>query len=283
MNKHFKELLFIILSVSPLIILSILSNMVEVPVDVSYEGIDRKMLMFSNSLFLLFFLLPFFIVRKNKDYLMNFNHFRILPLAFIIITTFLFIILNAPVIEWNRSISFPEFMSGFEEWATLKEKQLESLTIHLISFDNTTEYLIGILTIAIIPGLCEEYFFRGVLQKNFKLLLNNPHVAIILSALLFSAFHLQFYGFFPRFLLGVLFGYMFYWSGSLVYPVIAHTLNNFIGISLVYAAESGVFGDRFDMPINSSPDIPISILVFSFFLFILALVKTINILNNNYE
>ena len=283
MNKHFKELLFIILSVSPLIILSILSNMVEVPVDVSYEGIDRKMLMFSNSLFLLFFLLPFFIVRKNKDYLMNFNHFRILPLAFIIITTFLFIILNAPVIEWNRSISFPEFMSGFEEWATLKEKQLESLTIHLISFDNTTEYLIGILTIAIIPGLCEEYFFRGVLQKNFKLLLNNPHVAIILSALLFSAFHLQFYGFFPRFLLGVLFGYMFYWSGSLVYPVIAHTLNNFIGISLVYAAESGVFGDRFDMPINSSPDIPISILVFSFFLFILALVKTRNILNNNYE
>ena len=283
MNKHFKELLFIILSVSPLIILSILSNMVEVPVDVSYEGIDRKMLMFSNSLFLLFFLLPFFIVRKNKDYLMNFDHFRILPLAFIIITTFLFIILNAPVIEWNRSISFPEFMSGFEEWATLKEKQLESLTIHLISFDNTTEYLIGILTIAIIPGLCEEYFFRGVLQKNFKLLLNNPHAAIILSALLFSAFHLQFYGFFPRFLLGVLFGYMFYWSGSLVYPVIAHTLNNFIGISLVYAAKSGVFGDGFDMPINSSPDIPISILVFSFFLFILALVKTRNILNNNYE
>ena len=71
MNKHFKELLFIILSVSPLLILSILSNMVEVPADISYEGIDRKMLMFSNSLFLLFFLLPFFVVRKNKDYLMN--------------------------------------------------------------------------------------------------------------------------------------------------------------------------------------------------------------------
>ena len=283
MNKHFKELLFIILSVSPLLILSILSNMVEVPADISYEGIDRKMLMFSNSLFLLFFLLPFFVVRKNKDYLMNFNHFRILPFVFIIITTFLFIILNAPVIEWNRAISFPEFMSGFEEWATLKEKQLESLTIHLISFDNTTEYLIGILTIAIIPGFCEEYFFRGVLQKNFKLLLNNPHVAIVLSALLFSAFHLQFYGFFPRFLLGVLFGYMFYWSGSLIYPVIAHALNNFIGISLVYAAKSGFFGEGFDMPINSSPDIPISILAFSFFLFILAVVKTRSILSKKHE
>ena len=65
MNKHFKELLFIILSVSPLIILSILSNMVEVPVDVSYEGIDRKMLMFSNSLFLLFFSTALFYSSKE--------------------------------------------------------------------------------------------------------------------------------------------------------------------------------------------------------------------------
>ena len=65
MNKHFKELLFIILSVSPLIILSILSNMVEVPVDVSYEGIDRKMLMFSNSLFLLLFSTALFYSSKE--------------------------------------------------------------------------------------------------------------------------------------------------------------------------------------------------------------------------
>ena len=66
-------------------------------------------------------------------------------------------------------------------------------------------------------------------------------------------------------------------------PAIACAVSTIIGISLVYAAKSGVFGDGFDMPINSSPDIPISILVFSFFLFILALVKTRNILNNNYE
>ena len=50
----------------------------------------------------------------------------------------------------------------------------------------------------------------------------------LLSSLLFSALHLQFYGFFPRFFLGVFFGYLFYWSGSLMYPVIAHALNNFL-------------------------------------------------------
>ena len=170
-------------------------------------------------------------------------------------------------------------MSSFESWALLKEKQLESLTIYLVSFQSLSEYIIGVIAIAIIPGFCEEYFFRGVLQKNFRLLFSNPHYAIILSALLFSAFHLQFYGFFPRFLLGVLFGYMFYWSGSLIYPVIAHALNNFFGISVFYAASNGLFGDDFDLSVNSSPDIPISILIFSFFLFCILLLRTKKQLN----
>ena len=279
MNKHFKELLFIILAVSPLIMMSVLSNLVQVPVDISYEGIDRKMLLLSNSVVLFLFVMPGFIVRNNKNYSMNYNKLSFSPLLLVIITTFVFIILNAPIIEWNKSINFPDFMSSFESWALLKEKQLESLTIYLVSFQSLSEYIIGVISIAIIPGFCEEYFFRGVLQKNFRLLFNNPHHAIILSALLFSAFHLQFYGFFPRFLLGVLFGYMFYWSGSLIYPVIAHVLNNFFGISIFYAASNGLFGEDFDLSVNSSPDIPISILIFSFFLFSFLLLRTKKQLN----
>ncbi len=279
MNKHFKELLFIILAVSPLIIMSVVSNLVQVPVDMSYEGIDRNMLLISNSVVLFLFIMPGFFIRNNKNYSMNYNKLSFSPLLLVIITTFLFIILNAPIIEWNKSINFPDFMSSFESWALLKEKQLESLTIYLVSFQSLSEYIIGVIAIAIIPGFCEEYFFRGVLQKNFRLLFSNPHYAIILSALLFSAFHLQFYGFFPRFLLGVLFGYMFYWSGSLIYPVIAHALNNFFGISVFYAASNGLFGDDFDLSVNSSPDIPISILIFSFFLFCILLLRTKKQLN----
>ena len=196
MNKHFKELLFIILAVSPLIIMSVVSNLVQVPVDMSYEGIDRNMLLISNSVVLFLFIMPGFFIRNNKNYSMNYNKLSFSPLLLVIITTFLFIILNAPIIEWNKSINFPDFMSSFESWALLKEKQLESLTIYLVSFQSLSEYIIGVIAIAIIPGFCEEYFFRGVLQKNFRLLFSNPHYAIILSALLFSAFHLQFYGFF---------------------------------------------------------------------------------------
>jgi len=283
MNKHFKELVFIIISISPLLTMSIVSNLIETPTEISYEGLDRKILMLSNSFLLFFFLIPYFVIRNNPSYLMNYKKVKLLPVIMVIFTTVFFIILNAPVIEWNKSISFPSFMSSFESWALLKEKQLESLTIYLVSFENNFEYLIGIIAIAIIPGFCEEYFFRGVLQKNLNLLLKNAHIAILLSSLLFSAFHLQFYGFFPRFFLGVFFGYLFYWSGSLMYPVIAHALNNFLSLTVFYAASSGLFGEDIDVSVNSSPEIPLALIAFSIIIFIFLVVILKEKLNNTHE
>ena len=283
MNKHFKELVFIIISISPLLAMSIVSNLIETPTEISYEGLDRKILMLSNSFLLFFFLIPYFVIRNNPSYLMNYKKVKLLPVIMVIFTTVFFIILNAPVIEWNKSISFPSFMSSFESWALLKEKQLESLTLYLVSFENNFEYLIGIMAIAIIPGFCEEYFFRGVLQKNLNLLLKNAHIAILLSSLLFSAFHLQFYGFFPRFFLGVFFGYLFYWSGSLMYPVIAHALNNFLSLTVFYAASSGLFGEDIDVSVNSSPEIPLALIAFSIIIFIFLVVILKEKLNNTHE
>ena len=283
MNKHFKELVFIIISISPLLAMSIISNLIETPTEISYEGLDRKILMLSNSFLLFFFLIPYFVIRNNPSYLMNYKKVKLLPVIMVIFTTVFFIILNAPVIEWNKSISFPSFMSSFESWALLKEKQLESLTLYLVSFKNNFEYLIGIIAIAIIPGFCEEYFFRGVLQKNLNLLLKNAHIAILLSSLLFSAFHLQFYGFFPRFFLGVFFGYLFYWSGSLMYPVIAHALNNFLSLTVFYAASSGLFGEDIDVSVNSSPEIPLALIAFSIIIFIFLIVILKEKLNNIHE
>ena len=283
MNKHFKELVFIIISISPLLAMSIVSNLIETPTEISYEGLDIKILMLSNSFLLFFFLIPYFVIRNNPSYLMNYKKVKLLPVIMVIFTTVFFIILNAPVIEWNKSISFPSFMSSFESWALLKEKQLESLTLYLVSFENNFEYLIGIIAIAIIPGFCEEYFFRGVLQKNLNLLLKNAHIAILLSSLLFSAFHLQFYGFFPRFFLGVFFGYLFYWSGSLIYPILAHTLNNFLSLTVFYAASSGLFGEDIDVSVNSSPEIPLALIAFSIIIFIFLVVILKEKLNNTHE
>ena len=261
MSKHLKELIFIILSVSPLFFMSIISNTIETPSNISYEGIDRKMLMISNAVFLLLFLVPYFVIRNNVNYNLRMRKVAFYPLVLVMLSTVFFIIINSPIIEWNKEINFPEFLSSFELWAQAKEKQLEAVTIHLVSFENNLEYLIGILTIAIIPGFCEEYFFRGVLQKNLSLLIKNHHIAILISAFIFSAFHLQFYGFFPRLLLGVLFGYFYYWSGSLTYSVIAHTFNNFFSLTLFYVASKGFFGENIELDINSSPDIPLLIII----------------------
>ena len=261
MSKHLKELIFIILSVSPLFFMSILSNALETPTDMSYEGIDRKMLMISNAVFLLLFLVPYFVIRNNINYNLGMRKITLYPLVLVMLSTIFFIIINSPIIEWNKAINFPDFLSSFEVWAQAKEKQLEAVTLHLVSFETKWEYLIGVLTIAIIPGFCEEYFFRGVLQKNLSLLIKNHHVAIFISAFIFSAFHLQFYGFFPRMLLGVLFGYFYFWTGSLTYSVIAHTLNNFFSLTLFYIAGKGFFGESIELDINSSPDIPLFIII----------------------
>ena len=267
MSKHLKELIFIILSVSPLLFMSILSNALETPTDMSYEGIDRKMLMISNAVFLLLFLVPYFVIRNNINYSLGMRKITLYPLVLVMLSTIFFIIINSPIIEWNKAINFPDFLSSFEVWAQAKEKQLEAVTLHLVSFETKWEYLIGVLTIAIIPGFCEEYFFRGVLQKNLSLLIKNHHVAIFISAFIFSAFHLQFYGFFPRMLLGVLFGYFYFWTGSLTYSVIAHTLNNFFSLTLFYIAGKGFFGESIELDINSSPDIPLFIIIGAFMVF----------------
>ena len=230
---------------------------------------ENRVLMLSlNSLSILMFISPLFYVRRLNHYSTNLFKIYLTPFALIILSTLFFMVLNSEVIEWNKSIIFPEFMSEFETWAYNKEKELEKITIFLVSFENNWQYLFGILTIAIIPGICEEFLFRGVLQKNFYLISNNIHLSILISAFLFSALHLQFYGFFPRMLLGILFGYVFYWSGSLIYPIIGHVFNNFFSLSIFYFSQKGYMGDDLSLSINSAPDIPFLVTFFSFFIFL---------------
>ena len=208
----------------------LLSSIVDGPTDISFENYNRTSMLIGNSFALIFFSLPYFAIRNKSEYSMKVGKIDSSPILVIILITFFFMILNSSVIEWNKSINFPEFMNSFEQWALTKENQLEKVTLFLISFDNISEYLIGVLTIALIPGIFEEFFFRGVLQKNLFLISKNVHLAVWISAILFSAIHMQFYGFFPRLFMGVLFGYMFYWSGNIFYPMLAHTFNMFFSL-----------------------------------------------------
>ena len=154
-----------------------------------------------------------------------------------VVGTFCFIFLNSYFIEWNANIQFPEFMSGFEKWARDLEDQLAEATEKFTTFNNFSQFLFGFVVIAILPGIGEELLFRGVLQNSLHRLTKNKHVAIWVTAFIFGAIHMQFYGLVPRMMLGAVFGYLYLWSGNIWYPIIAHIANNGFAVIAVYYAQ----------------------------------------------
>src|SRR6185503_19605094 len=100
---------------------------------------------------------------------------------------------------------------------------------------NTVQDLVlNLVLVAVFAGVGEELFFRGVLQRIFIKLFKNAWVGIIITAIIFSAIHLQFYGFIPRFILGVLLGLIYWYSGSLWPAIIAHFAYDALAVVIVY-------------------------------------------------
>lgn len=96
----------------------------------------------------------------------------------------------------------------------------------MIGDGGTRLLIVNLMVMAVCPAITEEFFFRGALQRLIGKWSHNPHLVIWSVAILFSAFHLQFYGFIPRMLLGAYFGYLLLWSRSIWVPVFAHFVNN---------------------------------------------------------
>ena len=166
-------------------------------------------------------------------------------LTIIIVISFMFV--NTVFIEWNMNFTFPGFLSGFEEWALEKEEELKLITDFLTEFNSFSQFIIVFIIVAVIPGIGEELIFRGILQNKFHLFFKNIHVAIIVTAILFSGFHMQFFGFVPRLFLGILFGYIYYWSGNIWYPILGHFINNGFTLILIYLYQTGYIGIDIDV------------------------------------
>jgi uncharacterized protein len=182
-----------------------------------------------------------------------------LPALLTIIIVIVFMGLNSFFVEWNSAIEFPEFMKGFETWARQSEDKATGITQFLTHFDSTLQVFVALLVIAILPAVGEELVFRGLIQKEFYRGTKNIHVSIWISAILFSAIHIQFYGFVPRMLLGALFGYLYYWSGSLWISILAHFINNGIAVLGMYLHQMGYF----DFDVESPEAAPWPVVLFS--------------------
>ncbi|MCC5931714.1 MAG: CPBP family intramembrane metalloprotease [Cyclobacteriaceae bacterium] len=166
-----------------------------------------------------------------------------------------FMIVNSLFIDLNANMKFPEALSEIEQFLTQTEDHLKVLTQYLTRFESFEYFLLTFLIVAILPGIGEEWVFRGYLQPLFtKIFGNNMHTGIWVAAIIFSAFHMQFYGFIPRLLLGALFGYLFAWSGNLLYPILAHIFNN--GLSLIFLYIYQVSNLGFDLESSESAPWP---------------------------
>ena len=81
---------------------------------------------------------------------------------------------NTVIIEWNKALQFPAFLSEFEHYAQAQELKLAELTEFLTDFESTGHFLLCMLVVAIIPALGEEFLFRGILQNILRSACEKP-------------------------------------------------------------------------------------------------------------
>lgn len=139
----------------------------------------------------------------------------------------------------NADMHFPSWLSGVEQWMRNAEDAAEKLVKVFLDVKTVWGLIFNLFMIAVLPALGEELLFRGIIQKLFAKITRNTHWGIWLSAVLFSALHMQFYGFIPRMLLGAMFGYLLVWSGTLWLPVLAHFINNAGAVIMLYLIGKG--------------------------------------------
>ncbi|MBN1598189.1 MAG: CPBP family intramembrane metalloprotease [Bacteroidales bacterium] len=184
----------------------------------------------------------------------NFIRKRKVPGINIILLIIITLVASVPVINllinWNDSLQFPDWMSGIENSMRQMEDERSQLTEKMLSGQKTGDYIFNIFMIAVLPAIGEEFLFRGVIQKIISKSIGNIHWAIIFAAAIFSIFHMQFFGFIPRLILGIYFGYLLIWSDNIWLPVSAHFMNNTIAVSLDYLSNQSYFShnlERLDM------------------------------------
>ncbi|MBE8721529.1 CPBP family intramembrane glutamic endopeptidase [Sphingobacterium pedocola] len=194
------------------------------------------------------FLLPAIFLQKIESYATYFpvediNKIKNYVLAAVLL--FAFAPLMQLIGEWNMRMQLPEAMGGVENWMRAQEDNMAVLTKNIVMVDSVGLLLLNIVVMAVLPAIAEEYFFRGSLQHIFQRVFKNHHVTVWVTAIIFSAIHVQFYGFFPRLILGVFFGYMFVWSRNIWIPIICHFLNNasVTVLAYVYTKQGKTYAD----------------------------------------
>lgn len=101
-------------------------------------------------------------------------------------------------------------------------------------FDGLSHNVVGVLSIAVVVPVLEEVLFRGAIQGRLMRRYRSPWLAIIVSALIFGIIHFNPIQTVYATLLGIVFGWIYYRTQSLLPVILGHVLNNTFATITMY-------------------------------------------------
>jgi uncharacterized protein len=195
------------------------------------------------------------------DWLAYFNT-RHFPGVAPIIILFAIVITGLPFVNYLTELNM-QMVVPIEKLETLlrsMEEQTEAMMMKLITVDNLGGLMLNLVMIAVIPAVGEELLFRGLIQRHLGESFKNVHLAIIVTAVIFSLVHMQIYSFLPRFFLGIVLGYLLFIGRSIWYPIMAHFINNALGVIFYYLANKEKAGESLE-EIGTSESMPLMAII----------------------
>jgi membrane protease YdiL (CAAX protease family) len=211
------------------------------------------------------FIIPSFLLAYifSENY-MEYLKLKKSPFLLSIILSVISIIISIPVINYvsylNSSIELPQFMGIIEDKIVEMENEANQVMESFLDTVSLKGFIVNLVMICILPAIGEELLFRGIFQRLFIEWTKNVHIGIILAAFIFSFIHFQFFGFLPRLLLGIYFGYLLVWSKSIWLPFIAHFTNNAIAVVYYHFSGSNIGNSEIDNLGTSEGDLIILVL-----------------------
>lgn len=190
-----------------------------------------------------FILAPLFFVYLTEPGMGSFFKTRVSPHVVILLIAGASMYTVLPFINFladiNAHMTLPASLSGLLEWMKEKQAQADGITNAFLSVKSTGGLALNLFIVALMPAVGEELVFRGVIQQHLQGWTKSGHIAVWVTAVLFSAMHLEFFGFLPRFVLGLMLGYLYLYTRNLWVPIFAHFVNNASSIIIFYLHYNG--------------------------------------------
>lgn len=186
-----------------------------------------------------------------------------------VVVSLLLMPFNDWLTAWNESWQLGPMEDSMRQMSTNGKAAAE----HMVSLTGGWDLALQLIVVALIPAVCEEFLFRGGLQQILQRWFGNVHVAIVVGALVFSLAHGDLYGLLPRFVLGLLLGYLFYLGGSMVVNMCVHFFNNACIVVMYWLYHTGATGLNPTDPIGFSWMIIVPCLFGAGLLFVIYFIK----------